>query len=184
MRRKFLLGVTKDDELAFGEIEIFEHDTPRKGEFTASFFTVRPFNSSEEDFEQYCEDYIEGFDDATKYHLCETLCCSPQELVDRFASHSDWQEVLDCSLYPETFYIDEDEWLFESSSCGQHDLRKDGMRLYTDEKAFNLLQELWDEYHLKPLTEDGKQILNEITDRLSQIDEEEWITNYIKENLC
>ena len=90
---------------------------------------------------------------------------------------------MDCSLYPETFTINEDEWIFESSSCGQHDLREDGMFLYTDEKAFNLLQELWDEYHLKPLPEDGKQTLKEITDRLSQIDEEEWIEDYIKENL-
>ena len=179
MRKQFLLGVTEYGELAFGEFECKE-DT---GRFSASFSTVRPFNSSEEDFERYCEDYIEVFDDAEKYRMCEYYFCSPQNLAEEFSARSDWQEVMDCSLYPETFTINEDEWIFESSSCGQHDLREDGMHLYTDEKAFNLLQELWDEYHLEPLPEDGKQTLKEITDRLSQIDEEEWIEDYIKENL-
>lgn len=54
MRKQFLLGVTEYGELAFGEFECKE-DT---GRFSASFSTVRPFNSSEEDFERYCEDYI------------------------------------------------------------------------------------------------------------------------------
>lgn len=186
------MGATADREIVFTE---FETKHPRywsqeKGswqdkdteEFSASFDTVRPFQSSGYDLEGYYEDWMDGVDKEYLYDLCERHWCSPQDLPSKLADEccGDVREALDCSLYPEEICVDDEYWCFESSCCGQHDTRKEGMDEYVNEEAYNILHELWDKYHLEPIDEDGIKQMQKVIELLEEVDEEEWIRDYIE----
>lgn len=184
MRRKYLLGATVDREIVFGEFKI----TTRNGytEFTASFNCVRPFTEDEcEDATEYYERLIDDcYDAATKYELCESYDCSPNELAGLMArdNGTDVQDIVDCSLYSNIINVDGVDYYFESGSCGQCDTREYGMDEYVNQEAYNLLHELWDEYHLKKVGDDVVEKVNKIIDMLEEVDEEEWIEDYIRRN--
>ena len=125
MRKKYLLGATKDNGIIFGEFEV----TNRNGypEFTASFDEVNPFTADElEDGEDYYEELLEScYDDEGKYKLCEMYNCRPSELAECMADEcgTEPMDMRDCSLYPEIIDVDGIDYYFESGSCGQHDTR-------------------------------------------------------------
>lgn len=180
MREKYLLGATVYNELVFGEFELRDRNGYK--EFSASFNTVTPFNAEDYDLEEYYEGWVDGMDKEYLYDLCERFDCSPSQLPKNLADECyDVRDALDCSLYPEEISVDGKSWCFESSCCGQHDTRKDGMEIYTNEEAYNLLHTLWDNYHLKKVDEEVVKQVESLVDMLSSIDEEEWIINYIKE---
>lgn len=181
MRRKYLLGATEDREIIFGEVEI----TQRNGypEFTASFDSVYPFKGDEYDLTQYYEDWCDGMDKEYLYDLCETNRCSPQDLPEILADECcDVRDALDCSLYPKIIDVDGTNWYFESGSCGQYDTRKKGMDEYTNKEAYDLLHELWDEYHLDRVSNEVVDKVNKLIDMLEEVNEEEWIEDYIRRN--
>jgi hypothetical protein len=181
MCKKYLLGATEDREIVFGEFEV----TQRNGysEFTASFDTVRPFKGSDYDLEEYFEGWMDGLDKAYLYDLCEQHWCSPQDLPSKLADECyDVRDALDCSLYPEEMKIDDEYWYFESSIWGQHDTREDGMDEYTDKEAYDLLHELWDAHHLKKVDSEVVEKVQKLTQMLEEVDEEEWIEDYIRRN--
>jgi hypothetical protein len=157
MRNKYLLGVTNNDELVFGEFEV----TERNGypEFSASFFTVFTITEAEVNAEEYYESLVEEMDDSSVY------------------------DIRDCSLYPEEIDVDGTTYYFESSACGQHDTREEGMKLFTNQNAYDKLHELWDFYHLKKVDEEVIKEVRELHETLSKIDEKEWIADWIKENI-
>ena len=102
-------------------------------------------------------------------------------VVSRWAdSCNDPRDVLDCSLYPEWFCIDGEDWYFESVACGQCDPRQYGMERYINKKAFDDLMELWDQYHLRDISDDGMMKMHTVRKALASIDEKQWITNYIR----
>ena len=178
MREKYLLGATVNNELVFGEFEV----TNRNGyqEFTASFDTVRPFNGDNYDLEEYFDNWIDGMDKEYLYDLCERFDCRPSELTEELASECcDVRDALDCSLYPKCYNVNDESWYFESCSCGQHDTRNE-MEEVINLKAYNLIHELWDKYHLKKIDNDVVEQVEKIVDMLSVIDEENWIIDYIK----
>lgn len=193
MRKKYLLGATVNNELVFGEFEL-KHPSywsKEKGsyidesvlEFSASFDSVRPFKEEDYDLEEYYEEYLYGADKEYLYDLCEQYDCSPSELPKNLADNCyDVRDALDCSLYPEEITVDGKSWYFESGSCGQYDSREDGMEVYVNEEAYNLLHTLWDNYHLKKVDEEVIKQVEKVVDMLSSVDEEEWIINYIKNN--
>ena len=181
MRRKYLLGATADREIVFGEVEV----TTRNGypEFTASFDCVRPFNGEDVDLTDYFANFVYDIGKEKAYDLCEQNWCSPQDLPQILADEcTDPRDALDCSLYPEEMNIDDEYWYFESGCCGQHDTRKDGMDEYVNQEAYDLLHELWDEYHLKKVDNDVVEKVNQLVDMLEKVDEEEWIEDYIRRN--
>ena len=193
MRRKYLLGATADREIVFAEFSArHPHYWSReKGDwtdetvrnFSASFNTVRPFKGSDYDLEEYFEGWMDGLDKEYLYDLCERHWCAPQDLPGKLADECcDVRDAMDCSLYPEEMNIDNEYWYFESGSCGQHDTRKDGMDEYTNKEAYNLLHELWDKYHLKAIDEDGIKQMRRVVELLEEVDEEEWIEDYIRRN--
>lgn len=178
MREKFLLGATVDNELVFGEFEIRTWNGCR--EFSASFNTVRPFNGEDFDLERYYDDWIEGMDNDYLYELCVQFDCRPSELPKELANECcDVRDALDCSLHPEEIEVNGASWYFESGSCGQHDTRNE-MEEIINEAAYNLLHELWDNYHLKKIDDDVAEQINNLIDMLSKVDEEEWIVDYIE----
>lgn len=182
MRKKVLLGATTNQEIAFGEFEI----THRNGyaEFTASFETVEPFRGSDADLEEYFEDFADECCFGADFVLeqCRRLHCSPQALPMELANEcDDPRDAYDCSLFPEEYKVEYDRWYFRSGACGQHDLRKEGMAEYVNKKAYDKLYELWDKYHLCKVDEkEITKMLDYIEDKLN-VDWEEWITEYIRE---
>ena len=193
MRRKYLLGATEEREIVFAEFELTHprYWSKDKGhwtdedvlEFSASFDCVRPFEGDEYDLTEYYESWCDCMDKATLYDMCERLDCSPSELPKELADECyDVRDALDCSLYPEIINVDGADWYFESGSCGQHDTREDGMDEYVNQEAYDLLHELWDEYHLKKVGDDVVEKVNKIIDMLEEVDEEEWIEDYIRRN--
>ena len=184
MRKKFLLGATKDGELVFGEFEIININ--RHSEFTARFDIVRPFNEKDVDLVDYFDDFAGNYGKEYAYDLCERYHCAPQDLAQELADEcNDPRDALDCSLYPEEIEIDGDFWYFESESCGQHDTRKE-MDEYVNKEAYDLLHELWDLYHLKNISEINdfvrvKESIEYIKKALD-VDEKEWIKDYIERN--
>lgn len=92
-------------------------------------------------------------------------------------------ETLDCSLYLNIINVDDEDYIFVSSSCGQHDTR-DEVEEFVDEELYNDIHELWDNYHLKNI-EDNEKAMNlykSVLDRMREIDEEEVIVDYIRRN--
>ena len=57
------------------------------------------------------------------------------------------------------------DWCIENEMC---------------KKAFDDLMELWDQYHLREISDDGMMKMHTVCKALAGIDEEEWITNYIR----
>ena len=196
MSKKYLLGATSDREIVFAE---FEATHPRywskeNGNYTdesvrhfsASFDCVIPFTEDDlEDAEDYYRDLVdECYDDGEKYKMCERYDCKPSELAEYLAEDegTDPQNIRDCSLYSNIIEVDGIDYYFESGSCGQHDTRKDGMDEYVNKEAYDLLHELWDKYHLKTIDEDGLKKMQRVTELLEDVDEEEWIADYIRRN--
>jgi hypothetical protein len=54
---------------------------------------------------------------------------------------------------------------------------------YVNEEAYNLLHELWDKYHLKPIDEEGIQQMQKVVELLEEVNEEEWIEDYIRRKI-
>lgn len=188
---KVLLGATKDNEIVFANVRI-DHPyyySKALGRYTdetistlsISFDLVKPFMANNLDLTQLFEDYNEGFDKADLYDLCKHYACSPQGLAEHQAAEcGDVRDVIDCSLYNQMFNLDGDEWYFESSSCGQHDTRHD-MKQYVSRLAYDGLLKLWDEYHLKPITELTMDYIDKLLNLLD-VDQELWIKRFIMNN--
>lgn len=191
MKEKFLLGATVDNEIVFGEFELRhpKYWSKEKGsytdesvwDFSASFDTVRPFNGENFDLEEYFEDWVENFGKEELYDMCERFDCRPSELPKNLADECyDVRDAIDCSLYSECYEVNGESWYFESGSCGQHDTR-DEMEEIINEEAYNLLHELWDNYHLKKVADDGiVEQVEKLANMLSNVDEEAWIIDYIE----
>lgn len=187
MSKKYLLGINNDNEIVFGEFGI----TTRNGynEFTASFNTVAPFEVEESDGIEYMEHLLEDcYDNAQKYELCERFDCAPSELAEIMAEEeyiSTNADEKDCSIYSNRIYADGIEYAFESMSCGQHDIRDEGMKEYTNRAAVEALLDLWDNYHLKKvddnIVEKVAQLQTEL--ELDCTEEENKIAEYIEKYL-
>ena len=187
MGKKYLLGINNDNEIVFGEFGI----TTRNGynEFTACFDTVAPFEVEESDGIEYMESLLDDcYDDGDKYRLCVQYDCTPSELAERMAENeyiSTNADEKDCSLYSNRIYVGNIEYAFESMSCGQHDIREEGMKEYINKKAIDELLNLWDNYHLKEVNDDivEKVAQLQLILDLETAEEEETIANYIKKHL-
>lgn len=193
---KVLLGANENQELVFGEFSLYhpEYWSKEKGNyadksvlnFSVSFDVVRPFNGDNFDLEDYFEGWQEGLEKEYLYDQCVKFDCKPSELAENLAGECyDVRDALDCSLYPECYDVDGEAWYFESVGGGQHDSRKDGMEIYTNRNVYNKLHELWDKYHLKRVDNDIVVQVENLAKMCGHIKEheEEWIVNYIRENM-
>ena len=122
MRKKVLLGATKNNEVVFSEVEIRENING-KLEFSASFETVYPFKYDEDYLWGRLENQLHFYDKSDLYDLCETYDCRPSELAEKIWADSYIEDIIDISLYPDSIEVDGSEWYFESSACGQCDTR-------------------------------------------------------------
>lgn len=91
-------------------------------------------------------------------------------------------ELIDCSLYDEVYTIDNEDWYFESVACGQYDSSGD-MLEYVNEDAYDALMNLWNNYHCKQVDDSIIENVKQITSELVYVDEEAWITDFIKRHI-
>lgn len=177
----YLLGATKNNDIVFGEFKI----TNRNGrnEFSASFDVVHPFRGSSIDVTELWEDSMDYYDNDWKYQRCEEFDCSPSELVGNLVNeYNGVMELIDCSLYDEVYTIYNDDWYFESIDCGQCDT-SDEMLEYVNKDAYDELIDLWKNYHLETVDDSIIEKVKQIGSKLSDVDEEEWIANFIKRHV-
>ena len=182
MRKKVLLGLTDDNEVAFAEVNLSE-GLDKKQNFSMSTYLVRPFRVDDIDLVNYTEDWIDGMDDGYLYTLCKRFDCKPSELAEYIANEEGIEGLMDLSIYPDFIDIDGDDFAFESGTCGQHDSRGD-MLEYVNEENYNKLHEFWDEYHLKVIPKDKIAELNELLDKMVEVNSEDeipYVQNWIKE---
>lgn len=143
----YLIGMNNENDIMFAEPEL------RNGEFACCFDVVHPFVLDDGEIDDRCENYIDELDAESKINICERLHCAPQDIVDNLADEEKFELAYDTSLYPNSVICDGNEWYFESSSCGQCDVRENGIKnLVVDKNIFDELMRLWDNYHLKKIT--------------------------------
>lgn len=173
---KILLGATKDKEVVFANFEI----TTRNGykEFAASFDIVSPRLITQDDIEAYYEDYAFNYGKEKAYDMCEWYDCKPSELSYYLAQNSYVYDIFD--LMDEEIEVDDETWYLENVSCGQCDTKND-MKYYVNKEVYDLIYDLWTNYHLKEVGEEVEKQVQKIVDLSSEVDEMVWIETFIIE---
>ena len=184
MEKRFLLGINGKNIL-IGEIEI----TTRNGykEFTASFDKGEAFKIDEIDLQEMCENQWECYDAESKLDLLCDGDRTREDVFDEWTRYSDYHEFIDCSCTDIEIEINNELINFETTSCGQHDEREESdfnNFIYTKKKAFKLIMYLWDNFHLKEITEKEEKIFNQICELLKNYEKySEETKNFIKNNI-
>ena len=173
--KNILLGSTLDNELVFANINVRENKT-----LSISFGLVAPTKIDNEYLYECFANSMEELSKSELYDLCEQYNCTPSNLIDEMFYYATPEEILDLSVFPEEVEINGDTWVFESSSCGQCETRN-LMSEYIDKDAYVRLMELWDNYHLQTIDDDTIQEVEMIIEKLNEVDQMEWIEDYIKE---
>ena len=173
-----LLGATALNELVFANITIRENKTLT---LSISFSLVTPTIIDNEYLYERFTSLMEDLPKEDRYDLCEQYNVSPCQLIDTMFYYATPEEILDLSLFPEQIEVNGDEWVFESAGCGQCETRN-VMSEYIDKISYLKLMLLWDNYHLQPVDEDIMRELETIIEKLNEVDQMEWIEDYIIEN--
>lgn len=188
MRKKFLIGFTKDYNIIVAELEL--RDQNFENELSCSFDESSIINANETVYnEDYIYDYIDsmlgGYDAEYRLELCERYDCSPQNLCDKMTeiylnNPEEMKDLIDCSCYSKEISINDVDYIFRADAYGQHDTR-DNLLYAIDNDLYNDIHYLWDNYHLKQLDEKNLELYDSIIERASKIDEEEEIKKFIEE---
>ena len=188
MRKKFLIGFTKDYNIIVAELEL--RDWNYENEFTATFEESSIVNANETVYNEdyiydYVENYLAGMDDEYKYYLCDKHDCSPKDLIQTLTDlylddPDDFMSFLDNSLYPGTINASESEYFFRAEGIGYSNI-KDNLLYVIDNELYKDIQFLYENYHLKQLDEKNLELYNSVIERASKIDEEEEIKKFIDE---
>lgn len=171
-----LVGSTVDNELVFANISIRENKT-----FSVSFSLVTPTKIDNEYLYDVFSSLMEELPKEDLYDLCEQYNVAPCQLIDTLFAYSSPEEILDLSVFPEEVEINGDTFVFQTSSCGQCETRN-LMSEYIDKDAYMRLITLWETYHLQPINEDTIQEVETIIEKLNEVDQMEWIEDYVIEN--
>ena len=174
--KNILVGSTVDNELVFANISIRENKT-----FSVSFSLVTPTKIDNEYLYERFSSIMEELSKSELYDLCEQYDVAPSKLIDEMFYYANIEDILDISLFPEQVEINGDEWVFESVSAGQIETRS-LMDEYVNEDAYMRLMLCWDNFHLKQVDDDTIKEVETIIEQLNEVDQMEWIQDYIIEN--
>lgn len=187
MRKNFLLGVIKN-RIITGEIEI----TTRNGykEFTACFNEGEAFKI-EDINEQYKSDYYEElwscYSVEQKLDLLDDGEKTKEEVFSNWSYNDDYRQIIDCSCTDYEMEVNGEEINFRSTCGGQYDVREESdfdEMIFTNKKAFNQLMKLWDEKHLKKITEEEEKQIEELEKTFEKYEEEEnGFYSFIEKNI-
>jgi len=143
--KKVLVGITDNDELYFLNISTERYGKPH---FSMNGETVRPILRS--DAVEQCRSSIEDND-----YLWRMAVQAEQTILglDDWCNQvleNDELDGFDNSLFDIEVEVDREEWLFASSSCGQHEEYRI-KHYFIDRLAFQNLMRAWKKYHLKDI---------------------------------
>ena len=171
-----LLGATELNELVFANINIRENKT-----LSISFSLVTPTKIDNEYLYECFANLMEELSKEDLYDLCVQYNCPPSNLINEMFYYATPEEILDLSAFPEQVEVKGDEWVFESVGCGQCETRN-VMSEYIDKESYMRLMELWDNYHLQSIDDDIIKEVEIIVKKLNEVDQMEFIQDYIIEN--
>lgn len=184
---QFLLGVI-NNQIILGEIEI--KDWNGYDEFSATFDVGEAFDIdlSEDEIKDWYEGYWDCLDSDGKL---DALCDGNrtyQDWLDDQVYNTYYEDIKDCSCTNLEMDFNDITINFETVSCGQCDVREDvcfNQMIFTNKEAFNMLMNLWDNYHIKKIDDEGKKQFNKIIELL---DDYNWcggkkVEKFIRENL-
>ena len=179
-----VLGTTTDGDIVTCCLDINSfHKEPYV--FSASFAVLTPI--SEAMFPDMLHDTLTNTDESILYHACEEYDCTPKQLVDNILDNEDdlWDWLdLDCCAGIDYVRnrLTHENYYFSMWACGQHDTRDD-MDLYVNKEVYDLVIELWDKYHLKPLDDEGMAKFRKVKELLFDVIDEDWVQNFIEGTL-
>ena len=190
---KKIIGFTSNNEIIVADVS-FERVGNNKEPYFSACFDLSKIAKADETIRNY--DYMYNYFEDVRYSydpeyvldLCDKYNCPPSELAELMtdeAINDDniGMETLDCSLYPEIIEVDGEDYIFISTSCGQHDTR-DEVDDFVDKKLYDDIHILWDNYHLKNIegNEEAMNLYKSVLDRMREIDEEEVIVDYFRKS--
>lgn len=176
-KKTFLLGVI-DKQIITCDIEK-RWSLNKRNELAISFNIGELVNISSIMNTDYIEEYFnniyESADDYTKlyYYLKDGLINKDSWLttqVNNIIVNKDYQNIIDCSCTDYEFTKNKNIYNFETAGCGQYDVRENDKFadfIYTNKEAFDIIMSLWDNYHIKNLTEKEN---DEINKELEKVD--------------
>lgn len=182
MSNEYLLGATTDHEIVTCKINLSDNIDGSK-RFSASFALYNIVNENE--FPSLVECSLDGYDKEYLYDLCDNYDCAPSALCDAVIDNESLDDWLGMEYCINTYNVNVngDEWFFENICAGQHDTRND-MGVIIDQEAYDLVHELWDNYHLKAIGGETLAKAEALIARLREIDDGEWIASYIEKYLA
>lgn len=175
-KKNILLGSTFDNELVFANISIRDDKT-----FSVSFSLVTPTKIDNEYLYERFSSLMEDLPKEDLYDLLVQYDVAPSKLINEMFYYSSVEDILDISVFPEQVEINNDNFVFETISCGQCETRN-LMSEYVDEDAYYKLMTLWDNYHLQTIDDDTIKEVETIVSELTKVDQMEFIQDYIKES--
>lgn len=176
MKDVYLIGADKYYNVVYAVIEVREWNNKRT--FSVSFNSYEPFNIDEFDFEDYYEMWIDNLGKDYLYDLCFDYDCAPSELVSNLANDAPYiHDLIDTNC--EEVKVNGEWWSFEFESGGQYDTT-DRMDEFVNKEAYNLIMDLWKNYHLQEATEEVMEKVNKVHALLCDVDEDAWLADYIE----
>lgn len=151
MEKKILAGVTPDGDLYF--LNITREN--QNGQFSMTGETVRPIRR--EDAEQQTRESLEDGELWKMAVESDSTTLGLDEWVDFVLATDGELSGFDNSLFDAEIEVNGEDWLFESSSCGQHQ-EKELAHYFIDKFLFDNLMRLWDTYHLKQAPTEGRDL--------------------------
>lgn len=178
IRKEYFIGGSEDLHNIFTmELEV----TNRNGyqEFTASFNEGGLINIDEknEEAEDYYSMLFDEVDAETKLQYLEDGDITKKEWIENCLSDEyDYRERIDCSCTDYELIRNESTWNFETCGCGQHDPRECSYFIPVNETV-NELFKFWDAHHLEEITDEEKNELLKLCDKMEEFEDIKKVIN-------
>ena len=181
-----VLGITKDNEILQIKVENNGYAS-----VCFSFSEIRKADETIRNKEYMLSSYEELVDCFSKsflYAQCDEYDCPPSKLPEIYFEEEKKDDKrlmknLDCSYIPKVLNVDGVDYIFLAMDGGQADPREKSLLDIVDVKLYTDILNYWDNYHLKKI-DDNKEALelyNSIVERMKDLDDEEIISNYIRD---
>ena len=177
-RKTYLLGVV-DDTILTCDIEK-TYKLNNRNEVSVSFDVGELINVddiNEDNIRDYFDEMFDCMDSDTKIDWLKNGDITKDEWLDNQVADCDYRSMYDCSCTDYEITVNDTKYNFDSTCSGQHDIREESNFedfIYTNKKAFNLIMKLWDNYHIKKLSDEENEkvdnMIEEINTLLSDYD--------------
>ena len=197
IKKEFLIAYDKEEKtIATMEVEVKHprywskekgsYTDESKYDFSASFNVGELVNIDEENenaYDYYEECFEYGYDAEGKLDLLYGGDRTKKDVIDEWIHYEyDYRERIDCGCTDYEFTFDNVIYNFRTAGCGQHDIRDDTNEWQYVNKAVAELLNIWDEWHLKELTETSYKKLVELLEDMKAYESDDAIIDIAKKN--